>query len=388
MAQASYKTRMLEAFRYRMYFFLIIASFVFLILLIQLINLQVIQGREYAAKSRMNMENNIPIPAARGEIYDRTFQPDKKKIIVTNRPSFNITTIPANFRDDKEFTKTIKRLSRLLKMPNDDIIRDIKEKNQWERALIKEDVDFQTIVTIATHQEKFPNIDWEDASVRVYSNSNMFAHVIGYIGIISKEEYKVLKNTGYKHYQKLGKAGIEKEYDAQMRGVDGYIRRIVDVHKRTEGEEIGLNPVAGNNMILTIDYEVQKAAHEAMANAMGAVIAIKPSTGEIIALVSKPDFDPNEIISKNNYKIVQELYSDKNRPFLNRAIQSKYPPASTFKLVTSVSALEEEKWDPRKNLFCNGKYTLKGFIDKDFYDYRVHGRAYGNFEIRGIFRAR
>jgi len=151
------------------------------------------------------------------------------------------------------------------------------------------------------------------------------------------------------------------------------VRRIVDVRQRTEGEEVGQRPVAGNNLVLTIDYNIQNTVYEAMKGMKGAAIVLKPSTGEVIALVSKPDFDPNLIISKNNADIIKKLQTDRERPFLDRVIQSKYPPASTFKLVTAVSALETEKATPDKTYYCVGKYTLKGYKDHDFYDYDVHG---------------
>lgn len=365
---------MLEAFRMRMYFFLALVSLTFAVLLIQLVNLQIIQGKEYKQKSKLNMENNIPIPASRGEIFDRNFRPDgRNTVFVTNRPSFNITTIRARFRNEEQFQKTMKDVSKILKISYQDFMDSIEGTNPWQRALIKEDVSFETIVKVATHQNRFPNVDWEDAPVRVYNYGSMFAHAVGYIGAISPDEYKVMKNIGYKHYQKVGKAGLEKEYDILLRGADGYIRRIVDVRNRTEGEEIGLEPAAGNNLVLTIDYEVQKTAFEAMKDTRGAAIVMKPSTGEILALVSKPDFDPNMVISKDNSSIIKELSADKYKPFLDRAIQSRYPPASTFKIVTAIAALEEEKFNPSMTFFCGGKYTLKGYTDRDFYCYESHG---------------
>ncbi len=376
MEHTSYRTRMLEAFRYRMYFFLGAVSFVFAILVFQLMNLQIIQGDVYRQRSKMNMENYIPIPASRGEIYDRNFKTGvKNQVIVSNRPSFNITTVPASFKDKKEISTVLKPLCRLLKVSYDDIINEINGKNPWERIVIKEDVGFDTIVVIASNQHLFRYIDWEDAPVRVYNFGNMFSHAVGYIGSISPEEYKRLKAAGYRHYQKIGKSGLEKEYDSLLRGVDGYYRRIVDVRNRTEGEEIGLRPIAGSNLILTIDFELQKAAFEAMKDLKGAAVVIKPATGEVLALVSKPDFDPNQIISRNNAKTIEELSSDKNRPFLNRAIQAKYPPASTFKLVTAISALEEDRWNPSWTNYCPGKFTLKGYVDRDFYCYATHGNV-------------
>ena len=324
MVMTSLKIKLLEVFRMRMYFFVGGVALVFFVLLVQLINLQLLRGKEYKIKSKMNMENYIPIPAPRGEIYDRNFIPGSKNVvIVSNRPSFNVTTIPANYKKKGDLQKTLRLLSRFSSISFDDVMADINESNPWERIIIKEDIDFDTIIKLASHEDKFPNITWEDATVRVYNFKNMFSHIIGYTGSISRKEYKRLKKFGYKHYQKIGKAGLENEYDTILRGVDGYVRRIVDVRSRIEGEEIGLQPVSGSNLVLSVDFEIQKAAYDAMADKNGAVIVIKPSTGEIISLVSKPDFDPNLIISKDNIKVIESLQNNSDRPFLNRAIQSR-----------------------------------------------------------------
>ncbi len=371
---ASIRTKIIEEFRKRLFFIGIIVIVIFGIFFFQLINLQIIQGKEYSEKSRMNMENNIPIPASRGEIYDRNFAPDKQNMVLaTNRPSFNIIVIPARYQEKQKLRYAVKNVCALLKLPYDEIIADIQSNNPYNRYIIQEDVPFDIVVTIATNQDKFPNIMWEDAPVRVYPFSNMFSHVIGYIGSLTKDEYNTYKDVGYKYYQKIGKAGIERQYDSTLRGVDGYVRRIVDAKNRTEGEEIGQHPRPGYNIVLTIDYDVQKTAYTALGDKRGSVIVMKPATGEIISLVSKPDYDPNLIISKNNAKIINQLNSDKNKPFLNRTIQSRYPPASTFKLVTAIAALEEEKWNPNVTLYCPGKYTLKGYVDRDFYCYQAHG---------------
>ncbi|MBN2401085.1 MAG: penicillin-binding protein 2 [Spirochaetes bacterium] len=374
MAQSSLKLRMLEVFRFRMFSFIALVCVLLGFLIIQLINIQLIQGKEYRRRSRMNMESNIPIPAPRGEIYDRNFKPGEDNIvIVSNRPSFNISTIPARFNNKEEFEKTIKKLSKILKIPYEDIFQIIDQQNPWERIILKEDVPLNLIIKIASNRFLFPNIDWNDESVRVYNLGKIFFHTIGYVGSISKDEYAKYRDIGYKYYHKIGKTGIESEYDSLLRGIDGYVRRIVDVKNRLEGEEIGASPIAGNNLILTIDTEVQSVAYEAMEGLKGAVVAIMPATGEIIAIVSKPDIDPNLIISRGNGKIINALNNDKDRPFLNRAVQTKYPPASMFKLVTAISALEEDKWKPNRINYCTGKFTLKGYIDKDIYCYKTHG---------------
>jgi len=375
MPPSTVKAKMLEVFRYRMFFYFALVSIVFVILILQLINLQIVQGKEYSLKSKLNMESNIPILAPRGEIFDRNFKVGQKNnVIVTNRPAFNLTTVPAKFKTKKQFRATIENLAKILNIDVKKIADNIKIRNPWERIVLVEDCDFTAIVKVASNNYLLPNIEWEDAPVRVYSQGAMFSHVVGYIGTINKKEYKKLCKKGYKSYQKIGKTGIEKEYDSYLRGKDGYLRRIVDVRNRTEGEEIGEKPVAGNNLVLTLDSQLQKKVFEVTKNMRGAVVVLKPSSGGILAMVSRPDFNPNLIISKNNFSVLKDLYANKDRPFLNRVIQSIYPPASTFKLVTTIAALENEVITPGQTYNCPGKFILHGYRDKTFYCYETHGR--------------
>jgi len=275
----SFRSRMIEAFRKRMFAYMVSSGAVFVILFLQLVNLMIIQGGDYQQKSKSNMEDYIPIPASRGEMFDRTFTPEgPNKILVSNRPAFNVSTVPAKFENEQQREKTIRRVCALLKIPFDDLIADIKGKNPWQRYVIKEDVPFESIVFLASHTELFPNIHYEDAPVRVYNFGPIFAHAAGYIGSISQQEYKTMKDSGYRYYQKVGKAGLERQYDNDLRGVDGFVRRIVDVKRRTEGEEIGKEPVPGNNFVLTLDYEVQRTLYEAMGDKIGSAIHVRLRT--------------------------------------------------------------------------------------------------------------
>lgn len=379
MAQSSLRARLMESLRKRMLVYGLIVAGSFAILIVQLFNLQIIQGGDYAARARINMENNIPILASRGEIYDRNFVLDSNNVIlVSNRPAFNLTTIPSKFKSKSDMRRVIHNLSLLLGISEDSLLSDIASKNPWERILLVEDVSFDVIVKVASHAELFGNIDWEDAPVRVYNYGAMFSHVTGYIGSISQQEYAKLREKGYRNYHKIGKFGVEGQYDEILRGKDGYVRRIVDVKNRIEDEAVGQMPSAGSNVVLTVDFALQQAAYNAMQDVKGCAIVIKPATGEILALVSKPDFDPNVIVSKNNASIVKELNADKDRPFLNRAIQSKYPPASTFKLMTAITALETENAGGETTFYCPGKYTLKGYRDRDFYCYGGHAHGMVN----------
>ncbi|MBN1500198.1 MAG: penicillin-binding protein 2 [Spirochaetes bacterium] len=377
MSFTSITAKLNEEFRKRVFVFIGIIFISFMVLIIQVFRLQVVYGEEYKLKAKINMEDYVPIISSRGEMYDRNFSltSENNHVIASNRPSFNLTLIRAKFEDDSELEKCLFNLSRIIDINYTEVFNDIKSKNKWEHCIIKEDVPFEKIVNIASHQHLYPHIKWEDVPVRVYNYSEMFSHVVGYIGSINKDEYNEYKNKGYKYYHKLGKYGLEKQYDALLRGVDGNVRRIVDVKNRTEGEEIGKEPVAGNNLVLTIDYNIQKAAYEALQDYVGTVIVMRADTGEIISLASNPGFNPNVIIAKNNDQVFQELQNDKNKPFLNRAIQTRYPPASTFKLVTAIAALEEGKWNPNTLNYCPGYYILKGFVDtvKQCYKGTAHG---------------
>ncbi len=369
---------MFEAFRKRIFVYIGIVVIVFFILIIQLINLQFVQGEAYSEKSRINKENYIPIEASRGEIYDRNFVfGSKNRVLVSNRPSFNLTSIPARFKSKKEFKETISRLCQLLNLDFNEVLSEIS-KTPWERFIIKEDVAFDTIVKVASYENLYPNIDIEDVTIRVYNESNSLAHVIGYIGSLNPKEFKRLRLKGYKFYHKMGKNGIEKQYDKELRGIDGYIRIIKDVKNRIGSEDVGKEPISGNNIILTIDYEIQKELYDTLEFHQGTAIVLKPATGEILAMVSKPDFYPNLIISKNNRETIKLYNSDPEKPFVNRAIQAKYPPASTFKLITAITYLEDDRFKKSQHLVydCPGYYILKGILNQKFpfYCYKAHGR--------------
>ncbi|HPA64453.1 MAG TPA: hypothetical protein PLC67_10890, partial [Spirochaetota bacterium] len=250
MSNTSLRGRMLEAFRGKVFLYMSVTGGIFIIFVFQLINLQFIQGSYYTARSRSNIEDNVPVPASRGEVYDRHFdiKSSSNKVISSNRPSFNITTVPAKFESKKQMAEIVQRVAVLLGVDSFELLREMDKANPWQRIVIKEDVSFDVVVSIASHEELYEHIMWEDAPVRVYNYGPVFSHVMGYIGSIDPGEYDKLKDQGYKYYQKIGKNGIEKQYDNFLRGTDGSVKRIVDVHNRTEGEELGDEPVSGNNL--------------------------------------------------------------------------------------------------------------------------------------------
>lgn len=373
--------KVVQSFRSRLYTLSALMAIAFLLLLGQLINLQLIHGKQYQMRSRANMETFVPIPAPRGLIYDRHYEPFGPKdnsALVKNRASFNIYTLPAKYPSSEELDRTISALHKYVGFSIQKIRKAIKEqRNPYEPVFIKRDADFDTVVRIATLQDKFSKVRWQAVPKRNYSFGPMYAHALGYTGKISKGEYKKRRQQGYKHYHILGKVGIEKEYDRLLRGKDGRIRKIVDVRRRTEGAQLDREPLPGKVLVMTLNHKIQKLAFDASKKLRGTgagVIVLKPATGEILALVSRPTFDPNQMISIEKDEDLQALLEDKNKPLLNRAIQIKNPPSSTFKPLVALTALEENKVDPQETFFCNHKYVLEGKRDRTFYCWSRHGR--------------
>ena len=183
--------------------------------------------------------------------------------------------------------------------------------------------------------------------------------MLGYVGDITKDELKLLYNQGYQSGDVIGKAGIEKQYDMELRGRDGVEYRTVDVRGKSVRADEGsvVPPIQGSNLVLTIDAGIQTIAEKALGPRMGSVVVLRPATGEILALVSYPWYNPNIFMGIGAGNAYAKLLSDPNTPLLNRTIQSSYPPASTFKTVLTAGILEEKAFPPEKKVLCQGEVS-------------------------------
>jgi len=315
--------------------------------------LQVVRRAEFEARANNYAIQSVKIPAARGEIYDRS----NSVPFVTNDEAFSVEIVPAELPATLRDT-VFERLASTLGIKVADIQRKIPRSyyHLYQRIAISTSASYSSIAKIAEHKEDFPGVYWNSRPIRRYLDIGSLAHVIGYVGEIGRDEYKLLYNKGYSSDDVIGKAGIEKFYDATLKGSDGYLRKTVDVKGRDlSGEEENVDPpVPGKKLVLTIDAETQKNAEKALGNRMGSMIVLKPATGEILAMVSYPWYDPSIFISPNAGDEYAKLLADPNNPLLNRALQSSYPPASTFKTVLSTAILEEKAFSPEATVTCRG----------------------------------
>jgi penicillin-binding protein 2 len=310
------------------------------LLFIRLFYLQIISGREYYKQAMENRTQIIKIPAYRSIIFDR----NGKNKLAFNRRSLSIIATPAYMPDNPvQKLKVLSNVSKLLGMPIDVIEMTLNEQalDKYTPVILKYDIDTKVMVQFKEHYELYPGLDCENRPRRIYPEREKTAQLIGYTGIISKEELKKLKVNKEFHYGSIvGKMGIEKYYDEIIRGKEGIIERVVDVNGNVLEQNIQKEAIPGNAVVLTIDQDIQDLAYDLLGNKTGAIIVSKPASGEILALVSKPSFDPNIFTDRFTLDEFFVLKNNIDKPFLNRAIQGQYPPSSIFKLITASAALK------------------------------------------------
>jgi penicillin-binding protein 2 len=316
--------------------------------------LQAIRGSEYRNKATSISQQSTVIPAQRGEIYDRSYSIP----FVLNTDSFAIDLVPAELPADRR-ESVFSRLSELLKMPVEEIRKKVPPTyyHLYQSIQILGSASYSTVSEIAERIDEFPGVSWHSKPMRNYVETGSLSHVLGYVGDITKDELKLMYNQGYKSGDVVGKAGIEKQYDMLLRGEDGREYRTVDVKGKSIGSEQSSvdKPVMGSNLVLTIDSTAQTLAEKALGQRMGSVVILKPSTGEVLAMVSYPWYDPSLFTGVDAGNEYAKLIGDPNTPLLNRAMQSSYPPASTFKAILTTGIIEEKAFPQDKKVLCTGK---------------------------------
>ncbi len=328
----------------------------FIVYCCYLFSLQVVRGGEYRSKASNIARQSSQIPAQRGEIYARDFgQP-----LVLNTDSFAISVIPANLpaqRREEVFSK----LANLLQIKSEEIKRKVVPAyyHLYQAIEIRASVPYAIVTKLAERLDEFPGVTWQSKPVRNYVETGSLTHVVGYVGDITRDELKILYNKGYQSSDIIGKAGIEKQYDLNLRGTDGREYRMVDVKgKSITSEKTVIDPpTMGANLVLTIDERMQKIAESALGQRMGSVVILKPTTGEVLAMVSYPWYDPNQFSGPSAGDEYARLLQDTKNPLMDRAIQSSYPPASTFKTVLTTGVIEEKAFPIDKKVLCLGEIS-------------------------------
>lgn len=343
---------------------MIISVLVIAVLIGRAAYLQIYQGEYYAGLADGNRIRIVPSMAPRGTFYDRNGE-----LLVTNRPGFSVSLLPltAPISDD-----VIARLSDLLKVPTDEIKTKIAGHSGFNPIRIKTDVMPDIVSIIEEQKSQYPGVVIEVTPIRDYILKQEGAHTFGYVSEINDTELEKMKDEGYKSGDIIGKFGIEKIYDKELRGENGGQQVEVDVSGKPVQILGRKEPVPGDDLELTIDIKLQQAAEKAVdeqltqigAHAAAAVV-MNPQTGEILAMVSRPAFDPNLFAHGISSKDWNQLNNNPYHPMDNKTITGEYPPGSTFKIVTGTAALTEGVVTPDEQIFDSGHHWIipKGNAD-------------------------
>jgi penicillin-binding protein 2 len=334
---------------------------IFIVLGFRFYVLQVARHEDYKARAENNRIQDIRILAPRGAILDRN-----GVVLVDNTPAFNVVVVPENVTNPEETINTlVENLGVDRKELTDELNDKLRPKSQ--PILVKQNALASDRQWIAARELEHPEIKVELQPQRVYRYGPLAAHVLGYIGEISPKqlEYPRFKDGGYESGDIIGQGGIEAVYDEILRGKNGYRRVIVDSRGRPVAELDRKEPTKGQDIITTLDIDLQKLAENLFTskNETGALVALNPQDGEILAMVSVPGFDPNvfarNVVSTENRKEVRAIVNDPAHPLFNKAIQSIYPTGSTWKIMMATAALEEGVITPKNSrIVCGGGLQL------------------------------
>jgi penicillin-binding protein 2 len=323
--------------------------------------LQVSQHEIYVARAENNRIREIPIIAPRGAILDRN-----GTVLVDNTPAFNVVVMPEDITNKAD---TIRTMVENLSVDRDEITAHLNDPLRPKSLpiLVKQNASDADRAWVSAHELEHPEIQVEQQPQRQYRYRKTAAHMLGYIGEISPQQLELprYQEGGYKSGDIIGKGGIESVYDKILRGVDGKRRVMVDSKGRFVAELERVEPIKGQDIITTIDLDIQRAAEDQFEekHATGAAIALDPRSGEILAMVSVPSYDPNvfarNVISSDDRKELRAIINDPSHPLFNKALQSIYPTGSTWKIMMATAALEEGTITPTSSkIVCGGGLSV------------------------------
>jgi penicillin-binding protein 2 len=345
---------------------------IFLVLAYGLWQLQVGKGDYYSAQAEQNSIRNVPILAPRGKIVDRNGRP-----IVENYRSMTALLLRGSNRDLNADAAGIAAGLHLDPQEVREKIRRFAYMPQYEPIYLKEDITPDEEAFIEAHKTELPELDTIMAYRRLYPLKGFMAHLIGYVGEVSEDMLNQPQFELYNPGDVVGKSGVELEYNSLLMGKNGSRQELVNSHGQVVGKPLDEKPAEpGKPLKLTIDVDLQIAAEEALGDRDGAILAMDPHTGEILAMVSRPTFNPNDFAVRISSKDWSRLINDPDKPLLNRAIQAQLAPGSTFKVIMSVAGWQEGIAQ-NMHVNCNGSADFYGRNYKCwvFFEHRSHGEV-------------
>jgi len=350
----------------------IIMAILTLILAVRLFTLQVTQHKYYTTLSKLNSIDLNPTEPRRGIIYDRN-----GVILAKNIPTFSLMVTPNKAQN---LDKTITELNKIIPLSKNDLEqfhKQFKQHRRFEQIPLKLKLTEEEVAKFAVNNFRFPGFSVQTKLIRQYPLDKTFAHVIGYVGRINIQDLKSINATNYAATNFIGKVGIEKYYEPQLHGSVGYTKIETDANGKTIRTISITPPTPGNNLYLTIDSKLQNVAATALAKHNGAVVAIRPETGEILAMASNPSYDPNTFVNGITHHDFQQLQHNKNHPLYNRPLRGLYPPGSTIKPFIAIEGLKTNTITASQRIFDPGWYQIPNTAHI-FHDWKKSGHGWVN----------
>jgi penicillin-binding protein 2 len=360
-------TQRMEDFKGIYKYLVVFVGLAFFLIFIRLWSLQVIKGSELRRFSENNCIRLRENPADRGMLLDR-----RGRILAHNRPSFEVYLIPEDLKANPEVGTEVGNLLKIRPEEIQERIKTQKRRAPFKPVRRKADVDWNELANLEFNRVYLPGLFVDVIPRRAYDYGDLASHLIGYLGEVDENELKQAKETPYRMGALIGKYGVEYRWENDLRGTDGGRQIEVDALGR-EIRPLGIvEPFPGNNLFLTIDLDLQRTAEEAYQDKNGALVAMDPKTGRILAMVSKPSFEP-DIFARN---ILPEewksLVENPHHPLQNKGIQGQYPAGSTFKIVTAIAGLESGSITPDTQFFCKGTFP---YGNRDFRCWKEGGHG-------------
>jgi len=344
----------------------------FLVLLLRLWYLQILEGDRYFALSVNNHLRVRSVEAPRGFILDRHGQ-----ILVENRPTFDLYATPEDVINPREVAATLAGILAISPQELEARLFEGRER-PYQPVLLRKDLDEGMVVSIEERKLDLPGISLRVRPIRAYPSGGTAANLLGYVSEVNQAQLAREEYQDFRPGESIGQAGVEQRFDAFIRGIDGGEQVEVDARGRVLRLVSRIEPRSGSNIYLTIDKRIQGAAEAAFAGKKGTVIAMNPTTGEILAMVSRPSYDPNLFAQRLSGENWQRIVTDPSHPLQNRAFQAQYPPGSIFKLMVAIAGLESGALKPDTKFYDPGYFILG---NARFDDWKKGG--HGTLDLRG-----
>ncbi len=369
--RALIKNHTLEAllFKRRALVAAIVCVLILFVLLSRLVYLQFFEFSHFASLSENNRVRLTPLVPNRGLIYDRN-----GVVLAENQPSYQLELIPEQIKD---MPATLSGLAELVALDADTLKRFerlLARSRKFEGVPLRTKLSEEEVARLAVNRHRFPGVEVKARLGRNYPLANSMAHVVGYVGRIDVNELKKLDESNYKGTTHIGKTGLEKYYEDQLHGLVGYKNIEVNVQGRELRMLDKIPPIPGNNLWLTLDARLQQVAEKALHGYNGSIVVMKPDTGEILAMVSLPAFDPNLFVHGISHKNYKRLRDSPDRPLFNRSIMGQYPPGSTVKPFVGLGGLESRSIGHKETILCTGHYLLPN-EERKYRDWKKTGHG-------------